>query len=165
MSSFRSRPRFKMVVPISTKELEARLTDKLKDKSIDCECVFLDGHCVIKIPYGERHFWSPELSLSIEEDKDGSLIRGLYGPNSTIWTMFMFGYIGIGTLAFFTSFYGFSRLSLGMEAQILWLLPVLVACALMIYLFAQVGQKLGAEQMYRLHHFFEATIGRKPEIY
>lgn len=119
----------------------------------------VEGHITLMIPMTERHFWSPQLSLSFEQTDEGTIIRGLYGPNPTVWAIFFFGYISLGILALFALMAGSSQWMLGMEAPLLWVVPACAVVALILYLVAQAGQKVGAEQMYRLHHFYEATVG------
>lgn len=120
---------------------------------------YVEGHITLAIPTIDRHFWSPQLSLSFEETEEGTIIRGLYGPNPTVWAIFFFGYIALGILALFALVAGSSQWMLGMGAPILWAIPVCAVVALVMYFVAQAGQKMGAEEMYRMHHFYEDTVG------
>ncbi len=83
-------------------------------------------------------------------------------PN--VWTLFTGGYLLFGFLFMFVSIVGFSQYSLGQPCQILWFLPVLAILIALLYVSSQLGQKLGAEQMFTLHHFFEETIGQRVHI-
>lgn len=124
----------------------------------------LPNHLYIKVHPNEQHFWSPQLHLSFEQEEDEVIIRGLYGPNPTLWAIFFFGYIVLGILFVFLGMWGFSRWSLGLSSGILWSLPVFAVCALILYFFAQTGQKLGAQQMFDIHHFYETALGEKIHI-
>ncbi len=165
MSSFRIRPRFKHLVKLDEAAVEHQIKES-QDRSDDvCVVDFLSsGHVNVKIPLSERHFWSPQLHLSTEATEDGTIIRGLYGPNPTVWGLFFFGYVSIGILFFFAGFWGLTRWNLGMSYEILWALPILAGAALVLYIIAQTGQKIGAEQMFRLHHFYEDTFHDKVSI-
>ena len=68
-----------------------------------------------------------------------------------------------GTTKFSYNF-GYPKLSLDQEAPILWSLPIFATIAFGMYLIAQFGQKIGVEQTFRLHHFFEETVGEKVHI-
>ena len=132
-----------------------------------CSAVVRKNFILLRIRPEERHFWSPQLSLSFEvdeEDKDFTIIRGLYGPNPTVWAFFTYGYAALGILAMFLGMYGFSKYSLNQDHSILWSLPVLAGLAVILYLIAQFGQKIGAEQMFTLHHFFENSIGHRVHV-
>jgi len=113
----------------------------------------------------EQHYWSPQLSLSMEEETDGkTLIRGLYGPNPGVWLMFTFVHIATSVAAMFVLIIGLSNMSLGLSSMILWSLPVLAVISLIMYLIARAGRKMGEEQLFDLHHFFEQHFGEKVVI-
>lgn len=137
--------------------------------TLDCGCSarILPNFIVMNICPQNRHFWSPQLSISFEvdeEDPNYTVIRGLYGPNPTVWAFFTYGYAALAIIGTFLGMYGFSLYSLGKDATILWVLPVLALCALALYIVAQMGQKIGAEQMFTLHHFFEESIGHRVHV-
>lgn len=165
MTSFRVRPRFQTVTATPLATLEERIRQHLKQPDACCVGRMIPGHIVLSVPEKELHFWSPQLSLSLEEEEGGTLIRGLYGPAPAIWLMFAFGY---GVLAFLTmivAIVGFSSVNLGISAPILWALPFLAGGLIALYMIAQVGQKIGAEQTFTLHHFFEDAIKEKVHIH
>lgn len=164
MSSFRIRPRFKHFSKLSSVEIEDRIQLALEKESADCVAVKLPGHVYLKIPVRERHFWSPQLHVTFEESEEGTIVRGLYGPNPTVWAVFFFGYVVLGLIFFFAGMWGLSQWSLGISAGVLWVLPITAVLALILYIIAQTGQKIGAEQMFRLHLFYENTIGDKMHI-
>lgn len=165
MASVRVRPRFKILSSYSPKELLQRIETQLQNTKTGCYTeTLLNNFVVLKINNEEQHFWSPQLSLSIDKLETGCLIRGLYSPKPTIWSMFVFLYTGVAVSILFIGLYGLSRLGLNMDAPILWLVPVLVSLAAMLYIIAQIGQKLGAQQMFELHHFFEEVIDEKVKV-
>ena len=57
-----------------------------------------------------------------------------------------------------------SQISLGMETPLWWTIPLCAALIIIIYLIAQTGQKIGAQEMFNLHHFYETTLGEKVTI-
>jgi len=164
MSSFRIKPRFKHVTDLSYDKLSELIEKGLNDKERECEYQFITGSLRIKIPEKDRHYWSPELNLAIDQDGEETVIVGRYGPSSGTWTMIVAGYAALGLLTFFIGLYGSARLSVGLSASILWLIPVFLVLALALYITAQFGQKLGAEQMYQLHFFYQSIIGKKVKI-
>jgi len=129
-----------------------------------CDIKVLNGHIVIRIPAHERHFWSPQLDLSIEEEEGKTLIRGFYGPNPNTWALFTYGYVVLGILFTFAGIWGLSKWTLGKSAPEFWWLLVFSILALAMYIIAQFGQKIGAEQMYRLHFFYQRVIGERIRI-
>ncbi len=165
MSSLRIRPRFREELPLAHQEYCNRLKEKL-DTTLDFTGLVSENYAVIKIPQSERHYWSPQLALTIEpfEEKEAVFIRGLYGPKPSVWAVFFMGYAALGVVGMFIAVFGLSQLMLDKPAPILWALPVLLIIALILYLVAQAGQKVGAEQMYRIHHFYEGLFRDKVSI-
>lgn len=163
MSSFRIRPRFKHQVNAQQEVIEKQICTALANKK---QFVFnyTPGHIYIRIHPKDRHFWSPQLHLSFEQEPGKVMIRGLYGPNPSLWAIFFFGYVIIGLLATFIAVWSFSLWSLGKDASIFWGIPVLGLLALLLYLASQAGQKLGAQQMFDIHHFYESITKDKVVI-
>jgi len=164
MTSFRIRPRFQVTVPNTPTQVEEGFKIRLAQPACPCIGRVIPGHTVLKIPAESQHYWSPQLDLSIEPHEEGTLIRGLYGPNPSVWFMFAFGYGAVAILGMFIAIIGFSQVSLGNNAPVLWALPVLGGIAIGLYIASQIGQKLGAEQTFTLHHFFEETIHARVHI-
>lgn len=159
MSSFKIRPRFKQVIPGNKEEIEQKLVNEIKKSDSSFAHSYLPGHIYIRIHPKQQHFWSPQLHLSFEQEKDDVIIRGLYGPNPTVWAIFFFGYVALGILTLFIGMWGLTKWSLGLDSSILWAIPVFAAIALTLYISAQAGQKLGAQQLFDIHHLYEEIIG------
>ena len=163
MSSFRIRPRFRHTVVGIQRELEDKINGVLKsEKSVVLD--HLPGHMYIKIHPNEQHLWSPQLHLSFEQEEGEVRIRGLYGPNPTLWALFFFGYVAIGLGTLFIGMWGLVRWSLGIDSMVLWIVPGLWLIGLFLYFASQGGQKMGAQQMYDIHHLFEEAIGEKIKV-
>jgi hypothetical protein len=162
MSSIRIRPRFKISSTYTANEILEKIKTNLSQSGTEFYAESLLSNLVI-IRMKEEHLklWSPQLSLSMDNSENETIIRGLYGPKPTIWSFFIFLYTGIGVCVLFAGLYGLAKLSLKMEAPVLWLIPVLLGFALLLYILAQTGQKLSAQQMFDIHHFFEKTIDKK----
>ncbi len=158
MSSLRIRPRFKEKV-VGSAENYVISIKKALDQNAEFTGLTSENYCVIKIRPEERHYWSPQLTLTLEElSKDELEVRGLYGPKPSVWAVFFMSYAALGVLALFAGVFGLSQVMLEKPAPILWAIPVMAVIALVLYLSAQAGQKVGAEQMFRIHHFYEQVI-------
>ncbi|RKQ50816.1 hypothetical protein BXY85_1835 [Roseivirga pacifica] len=164
MSSFHIRPRFKETLHLTVAEYCEQLKQAL-DTTEEFSGMVSENYANIKIPLAERHFWSPQLTLSIDDEKERVTIRGLYEPKPSVWAAFFMGYAAIGVLILFVGVYGLSQILLDKTAPILWAIPVLAGLALVLYLVAQAGQKIGAEQMFRIHHFYEGIFKDKVAIH
>lgn len=130
-----------------------------------CVAKSFPGFLALRIPEEDQHFWSPRLQLSFEESGDHeTLIQGSYGPNANVWSLFLYSWLVVGSLGTFSGILGFSQRMIGIRAWGLWIFGAMLAAAVGLYLLAQFGQKLGAQQTFLLHQAYEAAIGDSVEI-
>mgnify|MGYP000355193415 FL=1 len=96
------RPRFQVALKTDLEHLK-----QVFDQSEEGRFVVkrLDEHIYIKFRKSEITFWSPQLHLELTSFEEGvSKIHGVFGPNPTLWTFFMFLHFGVGTLFIILSF-------------------------------------------------------------
>ena len=166
MSSLGIRPRFSQHLPLAPEDARARIVAEVRHEDARFEVKSFPGFVCLRIPEDERHFWSPRLNLSLEDDEDGSTrIEGIYGPNANVWSLFLYGYLLTGSGALFGGSIGFAQHTLDKPAWGLWIFWTSLGLAAALYLLAQFGQKLGAQQTFRLHQLYEAAIGRTVEVH
>ncbi len=157
----RIRPRFKTHSEKRSEEIVSAIRTHLSTDGSKCEGKTTAHFATIYPLQEDQHYWSPQLTITIEEEENGSLIRGLYGPKPSVWTMFVFFYSFIGFAILIVSMIGLSFLTLDQSATILWLIPVLVFIFMSLYLVAYTGQKLGHKQMSGLHRFMEKCLSQE----
>ncbi len=153
------RPRFRVESSHSVADLTDKINVSLKKENASCIGEVDSGHGTLFIPKKEQHYWSPQLTLTLENTDNGSLLRGMYGPRPTVWTMFIFFYFLIGLATSIVVVVGLSFISLGKSGTILWLAPVLILIFLSLYLVAHFGKKMGKSQIAVLHKFLEGSTG------
>jgi len=164
MSSFKLRPRFKKVSSGSVEEHRVHF-QKIIDSTDEFNGTVANVMVKFRIAEKDNHYWSPELTLMLEEHEKGTLIRGLYSPKSSVWTLFAFAYGSIAMLLAGLLVWGGVEWQMNDNPDLIYTgVPVLLGAALLIYLIAQLGQKVGAEQMFALHHFFEDSIRDRVHI-
>ena len=88
MSTIEIRPRFQKTVELSQQKILDRIQNSLDSDDIPIKGYIVDHHVVLKVLEKDRHFWSPQLDLEIEEKEEGCLIRGIFGPHPSVWFMF-----------------------------------------------------------------------------
>lgn len=166
MSSFGIRPRFTQTLDLAMEEAHARLARAVEAGADPCEMKVFPGFICLRIPEQDRHFWSPRLNLEFEGTQDGKTrIEGIYGPNANVWGLFLYGYLLTGTFGLFSGIFGLAQCLIGKHPWALWIFGAMLALALALYLVAQFGQKLGAQQTFRLHRIYEAAMGRTVEVH
>lgn len=155
------RPRFKVEISVSLGELCNRVTDKLAEKEACCEGYLKHGFGTIALPTADQHYWSPQLTLTVEELEGKTILRGLYAPRPAVWTMFVFFYSFIGFLILVVTIMGLSFYSLDKPATILWAIPLLFLILGSLYFVSRKGQEKGKDQLLTLHHFIEGCVEQK----
>ncbi len=162
----RIRPRIHLETNFTPDEINKRIRKQLSEENDLCTGTSTKGFATICPPEKEQHFWSPQLTITLETDEnDNTHVRGLYGPKPSVWTMFVFFYAAIGFAIMVISMIGLSYWTLGKPATILWLVPFLLLVFLSLYLVAYFGQRLGHKQMTNLHRFLEKCLDTKVDHY
>jgi hypothetical protein len=142
----------------------AALVRGLADHAPDLVVKPFPGFIGIHLPDGERRQWSPRLFLSLDATPEGhTRIVGLYGPEIEIWSLFLYGYLITGLLGTFSGLYGCAQLVIEDQPWAFYVTGTMAILAGLLYLAAQLGQKLGAWQTFRLHQAYQAAIGRSAE--
>ncbi|MFK5973756.1 MAG: GTP-binding protein [Flavobacteriaceae bacterium] len=120
----------------------------------------MDDHVFIKFNTKDIHFWSPQLHLEINEvDKNNCTLYGLFGPNPTLWTFFMFLHFGVATLFIVLSIWAYSSASLNRPYGLqIGLMVVMVLIWFSLYAFGRVGKRKGKPQMHQLYQFMQDTL-------
>lgn len=163
LPAYNVRPRFKVSTTQTVENISEKVKKALKMKGAPCTAQMKPRFITLLIPEKDQHYWSPQLTITMEEEEEGCTIRGVYSPRPTVWTMFVFFYAIIGLAIFVIGVVGWSFWSLGKPATILWWTPVLGVTFFSLYLAAYFGQKLGHDQMTTLHRFFEESTGISTE--
>lgn len=158
MEKIEIRPRFNYSSSLSPEQVLQTFHKALSEQDAPVNGLVIDQHVYLRIPEEKQHFWSPQLNLEVEENGEGSMINGLFGPRETVWLMYIFFYALLGFAIMVVMIMGFSQLNLGLSARILWALPVLLLLLLLAYGTARMGQRLGHEEMDQLYNFLIKTV-------
>ena len=112
------------------------------------ECTMSAGRCMDLFVEDEaRTFWSPHLSVQVEDDAQGSRLHGRYAPHPEVWTLFVFLYAASAFAALIGMGWGFSQMVLGRAPWGFLLTPGALLGMLALYLGARWGQRRTRGQM------------------
>lgn len=115
-----------------------RFKDKMKEGSSKLEMQIAYHSVFIKVPRKMHKWWSPELTVNIEEHENGSLIRKVTGPNPGTFTLAMFFITSAITFFIFALMFAFSQIQLNLSPMIS-LLVTLACAAVAIIVIAILG--------------------------
>lgn len=153
------RPRFKFEVAANNERLLEGFEQR-KSQQTEFIVSRIDDHVFIRFPKKDQHFWSPQLHLEINEiGKDTAMVHGLFGPNPTVWTMFMFLHFIVAGLFLGFGIWAYTNATLdnGYAIQLsLALLMVVLWFAL--YFAGRLGRSKGMAEMFKLHGFMKETL-------
>ena len=112
----------------------------------------LDEHVYIKFKKEDSNFWTPQLHLELMSFKpETTIICGVFGPNPTLWTFFMFLHFGIATLFIVIGVFAYSKHSLGHNITP-WLMGMaaLILIWVTLYVFGRLGRQKAKPQLNQL---------------
>ncbi len=147
MSKYVIRPRFKLMSNLDKKVVIDKLLSLSENNGIVTQLV--SNRVKLSIPLDKQEYWSPILSISIEDYKisNDSELKCLIGPKENVWLMFVFIY-GIAAMTFlFGGIKSLSELSLGTHSSLLLSIPVSLIMILLTFIAAKIGQRKGYDQM------------------
>ena len=154
------RPRFQLELPIDKEKILASF-EKSKGHTFIIQRI--DDHVFIKLNPKHIHFWSPQLHLEINEvDDKESKLYGLFGPNPTLWTFFIFIHFGVATI--FTILGIWAYVNFTLQKPIILqsgLMVMMVLIWLALYVFGRLGRKKGKPQMKELHSFMMKIVSHR----
>ncbi len=151
------RPRFQLEL---TGKKEALLETFKKAEKPPILVKHMDDHLFIKFEKKETNFWTPQLHLEINEiDENNCKLYGLFGPNPTLWTFFMFLHFGVATLFIVLAIWTYVSVTLDKPYFMqIGLMVLLILIWVGLYIFGRLGKSKGRPQMETLHQFMLETL-------
>ena len=151
-NSIELRPRFQKDVP---KSMDAILenANKLKiEVKDDYRIKVSDHHIYFFITLAKRKYYSPHLHIELFKNEDNSThIKGLFGPNQTVWTFFMFLHFIVGGVFLIFMMMAYSHWSLKQSVVIDFSMMFFMTIIwILLYFQARINRKKCAPQMYKL---------------
>ena len=89
------------------------------------------------------------------------LVRGGHDA----WSLFLFSYLILGFWGLIAGALVLAQWIIGSELTWIWGLGGALGGIVLLYIIAQFGQKLGAQQMFLLHQTYESAMGEHVEIH
>jgi hypothetical protein len=120
----------------------------------------IDDHVFIRFPKQKQHFWSPQLHLEIYKiENQPTVLKGLYGPSPTVWTLFMFLHFVIGILFIGAGIWAYTNIVLDEPLTIpVVALAVLFVLWFVLYFSGRLGKQAGKKEMVLLQNFLTETL-------
>ena len=154
------RYRFYKVVTKSYESIMASCLQLKETVEPDYKIKISGHHIWLHIGLLNREKHSPHLHLEIEKMEDGNTaIRGLYGPDPVLWTLFMFLHFVVAGIFIIFMMIAFSKWSLnqpfGFDALVMF---AMVNIWFLLYFVARLNRKKGLNQAKELEKLLNKII-------
>ena len=159
-SDIHLRPKFSIDFNESQEDLISKFKEAVNCKNCKFKSKIIDNHIIIDVPKEEDHFWSPQLHLEVLEiEKEESILKGLFGPKSQIWTFFMFVHfaLAIAFVSFLIMIYTRQILDKNTTFPVVMTVLIIIMWIAM-YFIGREGKKKGKPQMNELFSFMKGII-------
>lgn len=153
------RPRFKIALPYHN-TIILKVFEESKKTCEIYKVVRADDHVFIRLPKHKQQFWSPQLHLEINEiDDKTSTLHGLFGPNPTVWTLFMFLHFVVAGLFIAFGIWTYTNWTLKNPYGIPFGLMIAMVLAWFgLYMAGRLGRIKGKNEMHDLYNFMNTTL-------
>ncbi len=156
MFSIRIRPRIREFTGLSQESVISNFKSIIDSNKYPFQAKIVEHHLVVKCHDDKQEFWSPELTLEVVENymkddeftdhKEQTLLRGYISPKPSIWTFFIFAYVGFGLVCLSFLVYGTSQMMLNQPTNLVWYAFGCLGGILGVFIASQIGQRLGEKQ-------------------
>ncbi|WP_304344709.1 hypothetical protein [Chryseobacterium koreense] len=162
LDQIRSRPRFQISTGLSREEYIDGLRKFLAEHSHEFSGNINSEVAIFTVKTAHNEYWKPNLALRTEIDllEGRTIVRGIFGPSSAVWTFFMFLYFVFGILwmVFMTIWFVEKQIK---SADFPWALSLsflMLFGVLATYLLSIMGQIKARSEMEKLREFAEQSI-------
>lgn len=154
------RPRFhKSVSKSIDKILEdaAVLKAEVKD---DYRIKISDHHIFFFITLAKRKYYSPHLHIELLKNEDNTTdVKGLYGPDQTVWTFFMFLHFIIAGIFLIFGMIAYSNWSIKQPFMFDFvIMAIMVVLWFALYIQARINRKKCLPQMENLEQLMNKVL-------
>ena len=146
------RLRFYKDVAINSDDLSGKFATYAKSKPTHYGIKTRGNHIWLNIKGIRKSYYSPDLHLELEaKSQNETHIRGLFGPDPTLWTLFMFLHFVIAGIFLIFCGIAYSNSVLNQSYTFdLGVLAAMVICWFVLYFTAKQIRNKGNDQMHEL---------------
>lgn len=154
------RPTFSKDVPQTMEailENAAKIQAQVKD---DYRIKISDHHIFFFITKAQRKYFSPHLHVELtENDNKTTNVRGLFGPDQTVWTFFMFLHFIIAGIFLVFSMMAYSHWALKQSTTFdFTIMGLMLVFWFALYFQARINRKKCQPQMHKLNDLIDRIV-------
>ncbi len=157
------RPRFHKDVALPMNEIlehAAKIKEEVKE---DYRVKISDHHIFLFITLAKRKYYSPHLHLELEEKENKTThVKGLFGPDQTVWTFFIFLHFIIAGIFFVFLMIAYSHWTLKQSSTVDFIIMgLMVIFWFALYFQARINRKKCQPQMHKLEELTNRILKNK----
>jgi hypothetical protein len=159
-NSIALRPTFSEDVPQSMQQILEKAATIKQEVKDDFIIKISDHHLFIFITHAHRKYYSPHLHVELTENDDKTTnIRGLYGPDQTVWTFFMFLHFIIAGVFLVFAMMAYSHYTLKLSTKFDFvIMGLMIVFWFALYFQARINRSKCQPQMKKLDELIEKII-------
>ncbi len=145
------RPRFEVESKKSVEQILERAKILKSELKSDYQIKIIDEHLYFYFSKEKRKYYSPFLHLELEADEGKTIIKGLFGPEQLLWTLFMFLHFIVAGLFLVFSMMAYTHWSLNQSIVLdIVVMTFMVVFWILLYVIARINREKGVPQMHEL---------------
>lgn len=154
------RPRFHKDVALEAEKILEKASKLKEEVKEEYRIKISDNHIFFFITPSKQKYFSPHLHVELFPNEDKTThVKGLFGPDQTVWTFFMFLHFIIGGvfLIFMMIAYSHWRLNLPTTFDFV-IMTLMVVFWVGLYIQARINRKKCQPQMYELEALLNSIL-------
>lgn len=145
------RPRFEVESNNSVAQILERAKTLKSELKSDYQIKIIDEHLYFYFSKEKRKYYSPFLHLELEANEDKTTIKGLFGPEQLLWTLFMFLHFIVAGLFLVFAMMAYTHWSLKQSVVLDFsIMGIMVFFWFSLYFMARLNRERGVPQMHEL---------------
>lgn len=159
-TTIRLRLRFYKDVKKNIEDVHEIFEESVKKNEGDFLIKVYENHIWFYVEESKKRIWSPHLHLELEQKSEKTThIRGLFGPDQTLWTFFMFLHFIIAGAFVLFGMFAYSNYSLKQSYTTdIIVMAAMVIIWFVLYFIAKELRKKGNDQMNEMENLFLKII-------
>ena len=145
------RPKFEVESKKSVAEILERAKTLKSELKSDYQIKIIDEHLYFYFSKEKRKYYSPFLHLELEANEGKTTVKGLFGPEQLLWTLFMFLHFIVAGLFLVFSMMAYTHWSLNQSIVLdVVVMTFMVVFWILLYVIARINREKGVPQMHEL---------------
>ena len=153
------RPKFEVESKKTVEEILERAKTLKSELKSDYQIKIIDEHLYFYFSKEKRKYYSPFLHLELEANEGKTTVKGLFGPEQLLWTLFMFLHFIVAGLFLVFAMMAYTHWSLKQSVVLdVVVMTFMVVFWILLYVIARINREKGVPQMHELEDLMHKVL-------